>query len=194
MEWNFDKLGKTLSQAGKEVSEKVKETAGIVQLKQRASAAESEADNLFKEIGRLFFEQHAEDAGEEFAELFAGVKAAKEKAAAAQAALLKIRGTKVCPECGAEIEYSAQFCSHCGTAVPVPEEPAEAPAETEEADEFEDAVPEEEDLFAGGEPAEETPEAAGETAEDPVQTAAEEAVEEAECEAARSRPSPSPSR
>ena len=139
MEWNFDKLGKTLSQAGKEVSEKVKETAGMVQLRQKAAAAEAEAEELFREIGRLFYEQHREEAGEDLADLIAGVDEAKSKAAAVKAQIARIRGTKICPECGAEIEYTALYCSHCGTLVPIPEEPEEEPEEAAE-----EAAPEEE--------------------------------------------------
>lgn len=57
----FDKLGNTISTKGKEVAEKARDTADILNLKSQISTCEEVIKKNYLEIGRLFYEQYGED-------------------------------------------------------------------------------------------------------------------------------------
>lgn len=57
----IEKLGDTISSKGKEVVEKVKDTAEIFRLKGQVSTCEEVIRKNYLEIGKLFFEQHGDD-------------------------------------------------------------------------------------------------------------------------------------
>ena len=180
MAWDPEKIGKKLTRAGQGFGEKVKETAGVVQLRQKKLSAENELEDLFAEIGKAYYESHKEEDGGELAELFSKVAAVTARINLLQDELTQLRGTKICPQCGAELALDAAFCSKCGAEAAMPAPAEEAPAEEEEAPAEEPAAEEDAgDDFAAE--AEEAAECVCETAEEAAECACETAEEAAEC-------------
>lgn len=62
----FEKLGDTISAKGKVVADKAKDTAEILRLKSQISTCEEVIKKNYLEIGKLFFEQHGQEAGTPF--------------------------------------------------------------------------------------------------------------------------------
>ena len=62
----FEKLGNTISARGKQVADKAKDTAEILNLKSQIATCEEVIKMNYMEIGRLFYEQYGEDADAPF--------------------------------------------------------------------------------------------------------------------------------
>lgn len=62
----FEKLGNTISTKGKQVADKAKDTAEILNLKSQIATCEEVIKMNYMEIGRLFYEQYGEDADAPF--------------------------------------------------------------------------------------------------------------------------------
>lgn len=62
----FEKLGETISAKGKEVADKAKDQAEILNLKGQISTCEEVIKKNYLEIGKLFYEQYGDDADAPF--------------------------------------------------------------------------------------------------------------------------------
>lgn len=110
----FDEIGKKISQTGQGVVQKTKDTAEIMKLNNMISDEEKRINSYYTEIGKKYFETHAESCEDVFADLVAGVKDAHQKIIDYSEQVKKLRGVTKCPNCGGDIAINAQFCSLCG--------------------------------------------------------------------------------
>ena len=62
----FDKSGETLSTKGKEVSDKAKDMAEIVNLKGQIHTCEELIKKRYTEIGKIYYEKHGSTPEEEY--------------------------------------------------------------------------------------------------------------------------------
>ncbi|MDE7063759.1 MAG: zinc ribbon domain-containing protein [Lachnospiraceae bacterium] len=111
----FDKLGDTLINAGKDVSKKAKDLSGTAKLNMDIKSKEDFIQKQYTEIGRLYYEAHSKEADAEFAQQMAIVTEAYEAIAKMRDEVLKIKGARVCPNCGSPVPDTAGFCGKCGT-------------------------------------------------------------------------------
>lgn len=111
----FDKLGDTLINAGKDVSKKAKDLSGTAKLNMDIKSKEDFIQKQYTEIGRLYYEAHSKEADAEFAQQMAIVTEAYEAIAKMRDEVLKIKGVRVCPNCGSPVPDNAGFCGKCGT-------------------------------------------------------------------------------
>lgn len=111
----FDKLGDTLVNAGKDVSKKAKDLSGTAKLNMDIKSKEDFIQRQYTEIGRLYYEAHCKETDAEFAQQMAIVTEAYETIAQMRDEVLKIKGARVCPKCGAPVPDTAGFCGRCGT-------------------------------------------------------------------------------
>lgn len=114
----FDKLGDTLVNAGKDVSKKAKDLSGTAKLNMDIKSKEDFIQKQYTEIGRLYYEAHREEADAEFAPQMAIVTEAYDAIAKMRDEVLKLKGARVCPNCGSPVADTASFCGKCGTAIP----------------------------------------------------------------------------
>lgn len=112
----FDKLGETIVNASRDVSQKAKDLSGTAKLTLDIRSKEDQVQKLYAEVGRQYFEEHKEDdpaAYEGMAqirELLAAVEDMKKE-------LLDLKGAKVCPRCGEEVQATDAFCKSCGAKI-----------------------------------------------------------------------------
>lgn len=131
----FDELsrnfGKKLTDAGDVAVKKTKEAAEILKNKGIIADEKRKLRNLYREVGRRFYEDCAakNELPEEYSSLFSAIAAGKEKIAEREAAIGVINRRKTCSKCGGELPEDAAFCPKCGAAV---EEDAEETEGTEE--------------------------------------------------------------
>lgn len=125
----FEKIGEKLTNAGKDVAKKTKELADIAKLNMQISNEEDNIKNKYFEIGKLYYESFSSSPDEKFVEFCSSISESKNKIDTLKDQIQEVKGVKKCSKCGAEIAYTATFCSSCGT----PNASAEA-AQTDKED------------------------------------------------------------
>ncbi len=143
----FDTLGESLTNAGKDMAKKANEIAKVTSLNGQISSQESLMDGIFKEIGKMIFDNKDNWKDLDLAEILGKLDTAKSEierlkeeiqnvknasaapaeapaAAPAEApapveapAPAEAPATNNCPNCGAALDNGAVFCSSCGTKV-----------------------------------------------------------------------------
>ncbi|MFA5536130.1 MAG: zinc ribbon domain-containing protein [Bacillota bacterium] len=108
-----------------------KELAESSKLNSQITDEQRKIEGLYSKLGKLYFETLGDKAEQPLEELCAEIKATQEVITKLQLEVQRIKGIKVCPNCGTELALTAGFCSECGTAVetPVAPEEKEPPAE-----------------------------------------------------------------
>lgn len=122
----IERMGDTLLNMGKDVSQKAKDMSGIAKLKLNIRSKEDFVREQYMEIGKAYYEMHkGEDVLEQ--ERFVQIEEALEDIAQMEHQILELKGAKKCPGCGAETAETAEYCSVCGTKIStvVEEEPTE---------------------------------------------------------------------
>ena len=84
-------------------------------------AAKAELEASYNALGKAYFEACGADGDERFASQIEAINAAKKKAEILTELRIRMRGMKVCRECGAEVSAQAVFCNLCGAKIPDPE-------------------------------------------------------------------------
>lgn len=133
----FDKLGATLSTAGRDVSQKAKDLSGTAKLNLDIKAKEDEIQKQYTELGKLYYAAHKNDAAAEGINYINSIRTAEQEIARMREEILKIKGAIKCPNCGAQLPEGTGFCGQCGTRIPVAAAPtpASAPAQAAPAQE-----------------------------------------------------------
>ena len=70
--------------------------------------------NLYAQIGKLYHETHEAYSDTPLGKLCLAVNALNERIIKHQEEIRKIKGTKRCPSCGANIALASSFCGACG--------------------------------------------------------------------------------
>lgn len=112
-----------------EVTKKAKSYAGIPGLQVQVGKCESQIKKAYEEIGKAYFEAHADEAGGEYAEQFTAIKDCQKKIGqlkaeieekknygedVAEAKADSVTIEKICPICGRSVPDDSAFCSICG--------------------------------------------------------------------------------
>ena len=111
----LDEIGKKISQTSQGMVQKTKDTAETMRLNGAISDEEKRIQNLYLEIGKAYFELHADDCEEALKELVLGIKEAQTKIEDYQEQVKRLKGIVRCAVCGGEVPYGAPFCSSCGS-------------------------------------------------------------------------------
>lgn len=148
----FQDIGKKFADAAKVVSQRTAEATETVRLNGRVSNLEDEIERLFNQVGKAYYSMRgasgecdaANKLSDEIDKLTEEMNQLKEE-------LDRIRNLRRCPNCGEVQPSPAQFCSNCGTKMPMPEPQPEP--EVHQAPEREGDAPEVEISWPKAEPA-----------------------------------------
>lgn len=119
----FDSLKQNIMSAGKDFTEKTRELTDTARIKLDIKNKEDYIKQLYAEIGKHYYEDHATDASPAYTQMPLVQKALDELEKLNQELLL-VKGTRECPNCHNQIEKTAKFCTFCGTKqepLPTPE-------------------------------------------------------------------------
>ena len=167
----FDRLSKTVAEAGQKTIAKTKELADTSRLNMMISDEEKMINNQYLQIGKLYVSTHKDDFEEDFAEMISAIAGSEAKIRDYRKQIQDIKGVQRCEKCGAEVPNGAAFCSACGAVMPKAPEPA--PSETQKCEHCGAEVKEGMRFCTScGKPLE-TPDAGDDAAEPAVQAAEE---------------------
>lgn len=114
----FEKLGDTIVNVGKDVTQKAKDVSGIAKLKLDIKSKEDFIREQYMELGKAYYERHKDVTVEEQAR-FDQIKEASEEIEKMKLQILELKGARKCPDCGAETSDTAEYCSVCGAKLTV---------------------------------------------------------------------------
>lgn len=137
----LDKLGNTISAAGKDGLSKAKELKDTTKIKISIKEREGLIQKLYRDLGKAYYEAHKDDEDPEYKEI-ADIRAAFAEIGELRADHDAIRGVKRCEECGTIVSQEANFCSNCGAKCE--EEPEYVECEVVEDEEEDESIAEEE--------------------------------------------------
>lgn len=115
MDW--EQIGQRIADLGKDVTERVKDTAEVVRLKQRLSDEERNLRNAYAAIGQIFYETHEGEVKEEYIPYFENVGEARAAVEDYKETIAKLKKEATCPVCGTKMDEDAQFCIKCGAKI-----------------------------------------------------------------------------
>ena len=98
------------------VAKKTNEVIGIQKLKISAARVESQMSKDYEILGRMFFDEKAddEDLGEAYKTVIDGITESKEELAEINAQIDEQKRTRNCPNCGAKNPDTSKYCGECG--------------------------------------------------------------------------------
>lgn len=109
----FEKIGDTLTQFGKDVSQKATELSGIAKLKFDIRAKEDFIKEQYIVLGKAYYKKHRGGQDEEQAR-FDQIDEALDAIAKMKLQISELKRTRICPKCGNETPDVAEYCSYCG--------------------------------------------------------------------------------
>ena len=112
MDW--EELGQKITDLGKEVGGKVKDTADVLRLKQKLASEESKRKAAYRAIGELYYQEHEGELDEAYIPYFEQVGEASAAIEDYQAQINALKGRQICPACGAAVEADSAYCGKCG--------------------------------------------------------------------------------
>lgn len=111
----FDRIGESLTIAGKEVSQKAKEVSELTKLKLDIKAKEDYVQKQYALLGMSYYEKHKDEEECEEAEQCFLISEALEEITRMEAEVMRLQKAAECPKCGAKMPMGATYCSNCGT-------------------------------------------------------------------------------
>ena len=129
----FERLGDTIINVSRDVTQKAKDVSGIAKLKLDMKAKEDFIKEQYAALGKWYYQEHKEEEGEQRAWI-ERIDEALEAIAQMELKILELKKARVCQECGAQASDTAEYCSVCGAklVVVVKEDVPEADAAAEE--------------------------------------------------------------
>lgn len=125
----LDELGKGISGLGRKTAEMGRNFSDTTRLNAQIADEERNIQNCFTQIGKLYVELHKNDYESSFAVWIQNLADSEMKIAEYKKQMQVLKGVRSCPNCGADVQKTASFCSVCGTRMPVePPSVPEAPA------------------------------------------------------------------
>ncbi len=113
----FNKAKESLSAAGKGFTQRASDVSGLAKITMKIKEEEKQLDQSLKELGALLFNQYNLEAQQLFPQetenirqLYAALKQDREEMA-------YLKGKKICPNCGEELDGDVQRCTSCGMNV-----------------------------------------------------------------------------
>ncbi len=110
----FDELGERITEAGKTVLQKTRDTTENMRLKALIREEERNIRMQYEAMGALYAEIHGNDPEYRFAEAMSNVHASMARIAEYRAQITALQGAEECPYCGAAVPPDGQFCTVCG--------------------------------------------------------------------------------
>ena len=123
MNEELDRVCEELANVGSELAKVTKDVTENASLHAQIVSEESKIREQYRIIGEMFYNECEGDIevmetiADAYREAFEKISVSKWKIDNAKETIAKNKGVACCPECGANVEKSASFCSKCGKKV-----------------------------------------------------------------------------
>lgn len=107
------KIGETITETGKDVTQKVTDLTEITKLRMDIRNKEDFVRRQYAEIGKQYYEMHKDDAQPLFAEITL-ITETLQKIEELRSGIAERKGKKLCPVCSAPNDADALYCNKCG--------------------------------------------------------------------------------
>lgn len=107
------KIGETITETSKDVSQKVTDLTEITKLRMDIRNKEDFVRRQYAEIGKQYYEMHKDDAEPLFEEV-ALITETLLKIEELRSGIAERKGKKLCPVCSAPNDADALYCNKCG--------------------------------------------------------------------------------
>ena len=125
----FNKAKESLTAAGKGFSQKANEVSGIARVTLKMKEEERQLAESLRELGLQMYNLKNAEAKEMFPELTERISQLYAELEKDRVELAAIKGKKICPNCGTELEAESMCCTACGINVEVAENTVETPVQ-----------------------------------------------------------------
>ncbi len=112
----LDRVNKTISDAG----QKTRDTVGIANLNRDISNNEKQMNQLYEQLGELYYNAHSDDPEQDFREIVGNITELQNQIDDWNDQIQQLKGYIKCPNCGEYVEGSAIACPNCGHSL-IPE-------------------------------------------------------------------------
>ena len=113
----LNKAKNSFSAAGKGFSQKANDVSGIARVTLKTKEEEQQLEAALKELGQMLYNQQNESAKAMFPELTEKIRELYASLEKNRIELAFLKGKKICPGCGTELEAELQCCTMCGLNV-----------------------------------------------------------------------------
>lgn len=110
----LDQLGKIVTKPVLQAAPRQERSAYLDDLAQSKDEAAQEISTLFLELGKAYYESHADDHETEFETQLAAIRDGYAKIGQYEQEAEEIAARKRCPSCGAQLAEGSLFCNICG--------------------------------------------------------------------------------
>lgn len=113
----FNKAKESFAIAGKGFTQKASDVSGYAKVSMKIKEEEKQLEQSLRDLGNLLFNQYNQESAQMFPQqtesirqLYAALQADREE-------LAYLKGNKICPNCGEELDGDVQRCTSCGANV-----------------------------------------------------------------------------
>ena len=124
----FNKAKESLTAAGKGFTQKASDVSGLAKVTMKIKEEEKQLDQSLKDLGSLLFNQYNEEAKQLFPQQTESIRQLYAARQQDREELAYLKGKKICPNCGAELDADVQRCISCGMNVENVVRPSQAQA------------------------------------------------------------------
>lgn len=114
----FDQLGKIVPSTSAPAASEQNRPAYLDRLMQSKAETTQRITNMFAELGKAYYESHADDHQTEYEKHLTTIRDAYAEIAQFEQQTDEIAARKRCPACGAQLAEGSRFCNFCGTKLP----------------------------------------------------------------------------
>lgn len=111
----LDGMMDSFSAAGQDVAKKARNATESMKLSNQIKNNERMIEKLIYQVGALCVQNHGEENGTEYDDLFQEIRRLNNENARINEEMQAITAEKVCPSCGFSNEVDVSFCVKCGT-------------------------------------------------------------------------------
>ncbi|MGL4338376.1 MAG: hypothetical protein ACRCST_15945 [Turicibacter sp.] len=110
----IDELGNTISKKGRMAVQKTRDISEMSKLNIDIAVEEDTINELYRNIGMKYYQQMCKNPSKEYEDLFLELEQSQTKIETYSEKITLIKGFRLCPQCGSQINAKAIFCSTCG--------------------------------------------------------------------------------
>ena len=112
----FNRATNAMETVSKNVSKAAKDNIEIVKCSAAVDTCESKIREIYTEIGKRYYKEEGIER-EAFQDLFEMVASNEKQIEELKERLQVLKGSEICPSCGAEVQKGTNFCKWCGARV-----------------------------------------------------------------------------